>query len=106
MLGIKLQGFRNNYKSWSYKVVVMTIEEIRWALNSWLQRGKQWSRNMWLVGGDRNSSFFHAKASNRHQRNSIKGLCDADGNWQEDDSRLETFVVDYFANIFKSNGLT
>lgn len=39
MLGIKLQGFRNNYKSWSYKVVVMTIEEIRWALNSWLQRG-------------------------------------------------------------------
>ena len=50
--------------------------------------------------------FFHAKASNRHQRNSIEGMCDAKGIWQEDDCHVKTIVVDYFSNIFKSNGIT
>ena len=39
-------------------------------------------------GGDRNTSFFHAKASNVRQRNSIKGMCDAKGIWQEDDRQV------------------
>ena len=60
---------------------------------------------MWLVGGDRNISFFHAKASNRHQRNSIEGMCDAKGIWQEDDRQVKAIMVDYFSNIFKSNGI-
>ena len=58
---------------------------------------------MWLVGGDRNTCFFHAKASNKHQRNSIEGTCDANSIWQEDDHQVETIMVDYFSNIFKSN---
>ena len=60
---------------------------------------------MWLVGGDRNTSFFHAKASNRHQRNSIEGMCDAKGIWEEDDRQVKNIVVNYFSNIFKSNGI-
>ena len=60
---------------------------------------------MWLVGGDRNISFFHAKAPNRHQRNSIKGVCDDKGIWQEDDHQVKAIMVDYFSNIFKSNGI-
>ena len=62
---------------------------------------------MWLMGGDRNTSCFRSKASNRHQRNSIEGMCDAKGIWQEDDRHVKTIVVDYFCNIFKSNyGIT
>jgi len=61
---------------------------------------------MWLVDGDRSTSFFHAKASYRHQRNLILGLCDAEGVWQEDDQRIENIVVDYYTSIFKSNGPT
>ena len=70
------------------------IEEVRCALNGWLDIESviwnQQSRNMWLVDGDRSTSFFHAKASHRHQRNLILGLCDAEGVWQEDDQRIET----------------
>ena len=44
---------------------------------------KQWSRNRYLKEGDRNTSFFHTKASNRKQRNWIQGLEDDNGVWQE-----------------------
>ena len=33
-------------------------------------------------------------------------MCDAKGIWQEDDRQVKTIMVDYFSNIFKSNGIT
>ena len=86
------------------------IEEVQHALNGWLDTKSimwnQWSRNMWLVDGDQNTSFFYAKASHWQQHNSILGLYNAEGVWQEDDQRVEDIVVDYFTNIFESNGLS
>ncbi|XP_038996814.1 uncharacterized protein LOC120121551 [Hibiscus syriacus] len=38
--------------------------------NYWLQR----SRVAWLKDGDRNSSFFHARANRRRKKNWIEGL--------------------------------
>ena len=32
-------------------------------------------------------------------------MSDAEGIWQDDDHQVETIVVDYFSNIFKSNGI-
>lgn len=61
------------------------IYEVRNMLNTWLDAEntmwKQQSRNFWLTDGDRNTSFFHTKAINRKQRNTIHGICDSDGNW-------------------------
>ena len=67
---------------------------------------KQRSRNFWLIEGDRNISFFHIKAINRKQRNTIHGLCDANGDWQKDDFQIEQITMDYFSNIFCSQGPT
>lgn len=57
-------------------------EEVQLALNRWLDtKSIMWNkqtRNMWLVDGDQNTSFFHAKASHCHQRNSMFSLADAD----------------------------
>lgn len=50
--------------------------------------------------------YFHTKASNHHQRNLIHGLCEANRVWQENERRIESIDVDYFADIFKSNGPT
>lgn len=63
----------------------------------------QQSRNTWLVSADRNTGFFHVKASNRFQRNTIKGLCDETGAWHEEDIMVENIVVGYFNSIFQSN---
>lgn len=40
---------------------------------------KQRSRMEWLRGGDKNTGYFHWKASGRHVRNAIRGLFDEGG---------------------------
>lgn len=67
----------------------------------WHQR----SRNLWIIDGDHNTAFYHQKASNQKDKNSIIGICDSLGQWQEDDHVTETIILEYFENIFRSNGL-
>lgn len=70
----------------------MTSIEDLWAakqdLNTQLDTDKvmcqQHSRNTWLKLGDKNTIFFHTKALLRKVRNSILGLNDPNGVWQED----------------------
>ena len=69
-------------------------EEIMW---------NQRSRALWIKWGDRNTKFFHATTSQRRRRNRIVGLQDLDGVWQEDQGRIESTILEYFANIFKSD---
>ena len=68
---------------------VEQIHEVRKALNCWLDaENTMWhqrAKHMWITDGDRNTSFFHQKASNRRQRNIIHGLTDDNGTWNEDD---------------------
>ncbi|KAL5553661.1 hypothetical protein UlMin_041062 [Ulmus minor] len=45
----------------------------------WQQR----SKDMWLKSGDRNSKFFHWKASARKAKNSIVGLFDSNEKWSK-----------------------
>lgn len=74
---------------------LLTQEEAHW---------KQWSKVTWLQDGDQNTRYFHQKASNRRQKNSIKGLFDANNTWCVSSGDIEQVVVDYFSFMFKSNG--
>ena len=64
----------------------------------WRQR----FRAEWLQSGDCNTAYFHRKASNRKQKNTIFRLRDKDGNWCEDDDELVRVLEDYFGSIFHS----
>ena len=83
------------------------IQSVRKSLNSWLDaENTMWhqrAKHMWITDGDRNTSFFHQKASNRKQRNTIHGLTDDTGVWQEDDQTVENIILDNFSNIFETN---
>ena len=68
----------------------------------WHQR----SRHLWITNGDWNTSFFHQKASNRKEKNSILGITNENGVWQEDDLVVERVILDYFTSIFHTNGPT
>ena len=60
------------------------LEEIyatKLELNRWLgieeEMWHQRSKNNWLKAGDRNTTFFHTKATNWYQRNTINKILDA-----------------------------
>uniref|UniRef100_A0A2N9G5C3 CCHC-type domain-containing protein n=1 Tax=Fagus sylvatica TaxID=28930 RepID=A0A2N9G5C3_FAGSY len=65
----------------------------------WRQR----SRVSWLKGGDRNTKFFHACASQRKKNNLITGLRDEQGVWQNESATISNIAVDYFHNLFASS---
>ena len=69
-------------------------EEIMW---------RQRSRVMWLTAGDKNTRFFHLRAS-RRSRNKISRLRKSDGQFTEVDLELHTIVTNFYSNLFASGG--
>ncbi|KAH9650390.1 reverse transcriptase domain-containing protein [Citrus sinensis] len=68
-------------------------EEIYW---------KQRSRADWLKEGDKNTKFFHGKASARRRKNRIWGIEDKFGRWIEKPNEVEHEFCNYFTNLFTS----
>ncbi|KAL0352088.1 UNVERIFIED_CONTAM: LINE-1 retrotransposable element O protein [Sesamum calycinum] len=68
-------------------------EEIFW---------KQRSKDLWKEG-DRNTGFFHAKASLRHHTNSIRRLRNTDGSWLESAEEVQRCILEYFQGVFTSS---
>ncbi|XP_019163544.1 PREDICTED: uncharacterized protein LOC109159890 [Ipomoea nil] len=66
----------------------------------WRQRAKQ----HWLLGGDRNTKYFHAYASARRKKNLITKLKDESNLWVEG-NHLIPLAARYFQSIFTSKGV-
>ena len=79
----------------------------RWSLTRCLWQRKKCGSSgqgiFWLKSGDRNTSFFHEKASKRHQWNTITRLLDTNGNWQDEEDVMGQIFVDYFQELFTSS---
>uniref|UniRef100_A0A803QG78 Reverse transcriptase domain-containing protein n=1 Tax=Cannabis sativa TaxID=3483 RepID=A0A803QG78_CANSA len=69
-------------------------EEIYW---------QQRSRVDWLNSGDRNTKFFHAKASARKSNNKIKSLLTEAGDRVHSKTAMAAAIHDYFASIFSAD---
>lgn len=69
------------------------------------QETSAWQRCRPFVLRDenRNTSFFHAKASNRRRLNRIVKLQDTQGTVQEEPTQIENIVLQYFEYIFTSS---
>jgi hypothetical protein len=62
----------------------------------WLQR----SRISWLKEGDRNTKFFHRRASWRSKKNRIRRLKRPDGTWTQDTQEMEDLARDFMQNLY------
>nr|POE56060.1 hypothetical protein CFP56_72374 [Quercus suber] len=62
----------------------------------WHQR----SRSCWAKSGDKNTRYFHEKASSRKQKNTVFGLMDETNQWQEDPTIVKTIAINYYQNLF------
>lgn len=64
---------------------------------------RQWSKTTWMKEGDRNTHYFHTKATSRHRRSLITGLRNSAGQWQESPKEIEKIISDYFSSLFASS---
>ena len=69
-------------------------EEIFW---------KQRSRQDWINHGDRNTKFFHGKAKQRVERNTISAIRDEAGQTYEDEQEIMEVFITHFSNLFTAN---
>ena len=83
-----------------------TKGELNRMLSAKEEMWKQRLRNCWLKSRDSNTSFFHEKASKRHQRNTITRLLDSNGNWQDKEDIMGHILVEYFQELFTSSNPT
>jgi hypothetical protein len=64
----------------------------------WNQR----SRVLWLQHGDKNTNFFHQKATQRRKRNRIDSIMDKQGTTHTDDEHIEKTLTYHFKELFTS----
>ncbi|GLT94943.1 hypothetical protein SLE2022_126540 [Rubroshorea leprosula] len=98
-----LESLRNNPPS------IPTQDEEKRVLaetEEWLEREelmwRQRSREIWLQEGDRNTRFFHKKASKRRDRNRVEKLMNAEGEWKCEFAELQSIMTSYFSSLFSS----
>ena len=80
------------------------LRHTRIELNCWLDREDdmwwQRSRINWFQNCDRNTNFFHAKASLKQMKNFMNELLDDDGVWQVDEDKMAEIAIGYLEIFF------
>ena len=85
----------------------VNINGLRRELNSLLgKEEKMWrqrSRISWLAQGDRNTKYFHGRATQRQRRNHISRLSDGDGGWLETNEEIAGMMIEYYTTLFSTS---
>ena len=63
----------------------------------------KWAKNFWLIGGDKNTKYFHSKATQRHRRNRILGVLDSNGVLVTQQEQLANTFIGFYQELFTSS---
>ena len=56
----------------------------------------------WLKHRDKNTKFFHSKATQMHRRNHIKGIKNSQEHWIVEIEDIAKVAINYFDNLFSA----
>ena len=65
---------------------------------------KQRSRIMWLAEGDKNTRFFHLRASQRRRKNHITKLRKPDGQLTDNEDEMDALASAFYKELYTSEG--
>ena len=65
----------------------------------WFQR----SRALWATHGDKNSKYFHNRATQQFRKNKIYGIRDEAGQWRSDPKIVASMTLEFYSNLFSSS---
>nr|POE77153.1 putative ribonuclease h protein [Quercus suber] len=86
-----------------YEVVKRLKAELNELLDKESLMWQQRARTLFLKCGDRNTSYFHSKASHRFRRNKILGIRDSANAWCTDEKQIKDIASSYFLSLFASS---
>ncbi|TXG50966.1 hypothetical protein EZV62_023490 [Acer yangbiense] len=103
-IAVKNREIENLYKSCEKDGVMTVIKDLEKSVEEildceelfWKQRFKA----EWLEARDRNSKFFHARASARKKKNSIHMLYNNEGRIEDTNEGMAIVIQEYFHSIF------
>ena len=72
-------------------------EEVMW---------QQRSRIRWLTAGDKNTRFFHLRASQHRKKNKITSLKRPDGQVTEDAQEMGSLATNFYKSLFSLEGVS
>ncbi|KAK3219283.1 hypothetical protein Dsin_013253 [Dipteronia sinensis] len=87
-----LRNVGNSNMPYSWKELAVLEEKLNAALSTEERYWKQRARIEWLRHGDRNSHFFHVKATARRMRNLIRGIKDDERHWREENEEIKKVI--------------
>ena len=64
----------------------------------WFQRSKV----LWATQGDRNSKYFHSRATQRRRKNTIQKLRSTNGQWSSSNDEVAEILIGYFQDLYTS----
>ena len=86
---------------------IKALRETLVELNCWLdKKDMMWNQRSWvgwLQARDRNTRFFHFRASSRYMKNLIEGLVDDNDIWQDDIEQVDKNVKNSYLNLFTTS---
>ena len=80
--------------------------EINLLMDREAQMWSQRSKIQWLKDGDRNTRYFHSKASQHRRQNYMKGVYNRQGRWCTDPSSMVDTVLEFYQGLFTSTNPT
>uniref|UniRef100_A0A2N9I518 Reverse transcriptase domain-containing protein n=1 Tax=Fagus sylvatica TaxID=28930 RepID=A0A2N9I518_FAGSY len=83
-----------------HDLVITIRKEVQELLIREEKMWRQRSRTSWLKEGDRNTRYFHSKASHRRRRNSLAVLRLENGDLITDSEQIGSQFVDYYQELF------